>query len=374
MTFRRILLASSALATCAVLAQPALASEPITVKIGGYMNQWFGYQNNDIDNVQSFEQWSDTSIDFNGETKLDNGLTVGLKVELEGNTNADQIDYSYAYVEGNFGKLVLGSDDDAAFTMQVVAPNVGLPINSGSQTQHIINPTGSALFDTVFGSTFITPALDDTGQKVTYYSPVMHGFQFGVSYLPDIDPTGGDRNSLTLDTTDYTDGFSVGLNYTNTYDQLGLDVAASLGYYYAGAPDGAVDVVTGGDVDNFKGYSAGLNLGYNGWTLGGSYAKITDGVISGANTTEGDAFDVGLSYEIGALGVSFTYFDGQTKADRTIAGDDENQTYALSASYKLGEGVSVLGTLGYADFDGEVAGSSDDNKGMFAVTGLALSF
>lgn len=374
MTFRKILLATSALATCAVLAQPVMASEPINVKIGGYMNQWFGYQDNDIEDIQSFEQWSDTAIDFTGETKLDNGLTVGLKVSLEGNTNGDQIDYSYAYVEGNFGKLVLGSDDDAAFTMQVVAPNVGLPINSGSQTQHIINPTGSALFYTTFGSTFITPALDDTGQKVTYYSPRFSGFQFGVSYLPDVDSTGGDRNALTSETVSYTDGFSVGLNYDQSYDQLGLDLAASLGYYYAGAPDGAVDIVEGGDVDNFKGYSAGLNLGYAGFTLGGSYAKITDGVVSGVRTTEGDAFDVGLAYEIGALGVSLTYFDGNTEGDRTISGDDENHSYALSASYKLGEGISVLGTLGYTEFDGEVSGRSDDNDGVYAVTGLALSF
>ena len=374
MTFRRILLATSALATCAVLAQPAFASDPISIKVGGYMNQWFGYQDNDISDVQSFDQWSDTAIDITGETKLDSGLTVGLKVSLEGNTNSDQIDYSYAYVEGNFGKLILGSDDDAAFTMQVAAPNVGLPINSGSQTQHIINPTGSALYDTTFGSTFITPALDDTGQKISYYTPRFSGFQFGVSYLPDVDPTGGDRNSLVLDTASYTDGFSVGLNYTNSYDQLGLDLAASLGYYYAAAPDGAADIVDGGDVDNFQGYSAGLNLGYAGFTLGGSYAKVTDGVISGVNTTEGDAFDVGLAYEIGALGVSFTYFNGDTKADRTIAGDDEHDSYALSASYKLGEGVSVLGTLGYTEFDGEVAGPSDDNDGFYAVTGLALSF
>lgn len=373
MTFRRILLASSALATCAVLAQPALASEPISVKVGGYMNQWFGYQDNEIDDVQSFEQWSDTAIDFTGETKLDNDLTVGFKVSLEGNSNADQIDYSFAYLEGNFGKLVLGSDDDAAFSMHVAAPNVGLPINSGSQTQHIINPTGSNMFYTTFGSTFITPALDDTGQKVSYYTPRFSGFQFGVSYLPDVDPTGGDRNGLTMDTIDYTDGFSVGLNYENSYDQIGLDVAASLGYYYAGAPD-ATDIVTGGSVDDFQGYSAGLNLGYAGFTLGGSYAKVTDGVIAGATSTEGDAFDVGLAYEVGALGVSLTYFSGDTEADRTIAAEDEHDSYALSASYKLGEGVSVLGTLGYTEFDGEVVGASDDNDGVYAVTGLALSF
>ena len=365
----------SAIAGMALYA-PTAKAEPIDITVGGFMNQWFGYQDNDDaagTDTQSFEQWSDSEIVIDGRTMLDIGLEVGLQVQLEANTTGDQIDESFAYVEAGFGRFVIGSTDDAAYLMHYAAPNVGLPINSGSQTQHIFEPTGNALFQTVYGSTFITPALDDTGQKLTYYTPRFSGFQFGVSYLPDVDPTGGDRNSLTTEQADYHNGFSVGLNYVEAYD-MGLDVAASIGYSYADAPEGLLDPTSGTQADDFQGIMTGLSLGYAGFTLGGSFAQITDGVIVGTTTTEGHAYDVGLAYETGDIGVSFTYFHGETDGNLLVAGESEHDSYALSGAYALGPGVSLLGTVGYTEFDGELAGSGDDNDGFYVTTGLALSF
>lgn len=362
---KAFLLGTSAIIAAGLFAGSAQAGEPIDVKVGGFMNQWFGYSNNDVDNVQKFDQWSNSEIIFKGQSQLDNGLKVGLNVQLEANTTADQIDESYAFVEGSFGRFLIGSENDAAYLMHVAAPNVGLPINDGYVDQYIVNPTGSSLDQTVFGGTYITPAGDDDGQKITYFTPRYSGFQLGVSYLPDVDPTGGDRNSLILDTANYTDGFSVGVNYTNSFS--GFDVAASGGYYYAGAPDGTT-------IDNFKAWSAGLNLGYREFTFGGSYADITDGVISGTNSSEGQAYDIGLSYENGPIGASLTYFHGEAEGDTLVSKDDENDSYVGSVRYNLGEGVAVIGSVGYTDFSGEVAGSTDDNNGWYITSGLALRF
>tara|TARA_X000000368_G_scaffold134796_2_gene105776 strand:+ start:6196 stop:7305 length:1110 start_codon:yes stop_codon:yes gene_type:complete len=367
---KALLLGTSAIVAAGMFAAPAHAADPIEISVGGFMNQWFGYQDNDdasgVD-TQTFEQWSNSEIIFNGKTTLDNGLQVGVQVQLEANTFGDQIDESFAFVEGSFGRFVIGSENDAAYLMHYAAPNVGLPINSGSQYHHISNPTGGGMFRTVFGSTFITPAGDDDGQKITYFTPRFSGFQFGVSYLPDIDTTGGDRNSLTTEQADYTDGFSVGLNYVNSFS--GFDLAAAGGYYYASAPDAAAP--TGGSIDDFQAFSLGLNVGFGGFTLGGSYADITEGAIAGTRTTEGMGYDVGLSYETGALGFSVTYYHGETDGDVFIAGDDEHDSYAGSVSYAIGPGVSVLGTLGYTEFDGE---AGNDNDGFYLTTGLALSF
>jgi len=370
---KAFLFGTSALVAAGLFASSAQAAEPIEIKVGGFMNQWFGYSDNDdVDNVQSFDQWSNSEIIFSGKTTLDNGLTVGLNVQLEANTTDDQIDESYAFVQGSFGRFNIGSSKDAGYLMQVAAPNVGLPINDGYADQYIVNTTGSSLEQTVLGSTYITPAGDDKGQKISYFTPRFSGFQLGVSYLPDVDPTGGDRNSLVSEKAAYTDGFSVGLNYTNSFS--GVDVAGALGYYYAGAPDGAKDVVKKGDVDDFTAYTAGLNLGMGGFTVGGSYANISDGVITGTRSTEGQSYDVGLSYETGAIGASLTYFHGETDADRTLKNDDENDSYVGSLRYNLGQGVAVIGSVGYTDFQGEVPGGSDDNSGYYVTSGLALRF
>lgn len=363
---KALLLGTSALVAAGLFAGTAQAADPIEIKVGGFMNQWFGYQDNDISNVQDFDQWSNSEIIFNGKTTLDNGLTVGLQVQLEANTSGDQIDESFAFVEGSFGRFVIGSENSAAYLMQFAAPNVGLPINSGSQTQYIINNSGANGFRSVARSTFIEPAGDNDGQKITYFTPRFSGFQFGVSYLPDVDTTGGDRNSLTTTTAVYHDGFSAGLNYVESFS--GFDVAAAAGYYYASAPDSTT-------LDDFNAFSLGLNVGFGGFTVGGSYANITDGVVSGTTTTEGQSYDVGVSYETGALGFSLTYMHGETDGDTTIAGDIDNNTYEGSVSYALGAGVKLLGSIGYADFNGEIAGTSaDDNDGVYVATGLALSF
>jgi len=362
---KAFLLGTSALVAAGLFAGSAHAGEAIDVKVGGFMNQWFGYSDNDIDNVQDFDQWSNSEIIFKGQTQLDNGLKVGLNVQLEANSTADQIDESYAFVEGSFGRFLIGSENDAGYLMHVAAPNVGLPINDGDVDQFILNPTGSSIDQTVFGSTYITPAGDDDGQKITYFSPRWNGLQLGVSYLPDVDPTGGDRNTLVLDTASYTDGFSVGLNYTNTFNAF--DVAASAGYYHAGAPDVA-------GLDDFKGFNVGLNLGYGGFTFGGSYADIMDGVAAGTTTTEGQAFDIGLAYEFGDMGASLTYFHGESEADTLVSADDENDSYVGSLRYNLGEGVAVIGSVGYTEFEGEVVGTGDDNDGWYITSGLALRF
>lgn len=382
------LLGTTALVAAGMFAGTAQAAEPIQVRVGGFMNQWFGFQTNDDDratssngllqgDVQDFEQWSNSEIIFSGKTTLDNGIEVGFQVQLEANTGGDTIDESFAFVEGNFGRFLIGSENDAGYLMTVAAPNVGLPLNSGSHYQHIINPTtgNSAGFRSTFGSTFITPAGDNDGQKITYFTPRFSGFQFGVSYLPDIDPTGGDRNSLTNEQSDYTNGFSVGINYTNSFE--GFDLAFSGGYFFAGSPEEAVDVL-GNDIDDFEAFSVGANIGFGGFTLGGSYADITEGRFIGGNgannTTEGNAYDVGISYETGALGFSLTYLHGEEESDITISGEDEQDAFTGAVSYALGPGVRVIGQAGYADFEGEVDGDSDDNDGFFVTTGLALSF
>src|SRR5262249_47516984 len=55
----------------------------------------------------------DVEVYFLGETNLDNGLTVGARVELEGQTSGDQIDAVYAYFSGGFGEIRFGDTSEA---------------------------------------------------------------------------------------------------------------------------------------------------------------------------------------------------------------------------------------------------------------------
>jgi len=107
------LLATSALVAAglwatadAAMAQAKVA--PISVVVGGYHQQNFGFATNKKNvtglpaTPNSMLQYSDSEVWFGGRTTLANGITVGFDVQLEGNTSGDQIDESYLFVDGAF--------------------------------------------------------------------------------------------------------------------------------------------------------------------------------------------------------------------------------------------------------------------------------
>src|SRR5689334_18631805 len=90
---RKILLGTSALVAAAGFATAASAqtSEPIKMRISGYYGAAMGYRPQTSNGPgqagfghrdYAFKQ--DTEVHFLGETKLDNGLIVGVHFELEG--------------------------------------------------------------------------------------------------------------------------------------------------------------------------------------------------------------------------------------------------------------------------------------------------
>src|ERR1044071_8797914 len=110
---KKLILGSTALVGVASLANAAQASDGIKLDVGGFFqtvyqgvfddkgDKDFGNHRNTDRFVHNAEVW------FKGETTLDNGLTVGAHIELEGEDdsgdNGDQIDKSFVYWSGGFG-------------------------------------------------------------------------------------------------------------------------------------------------------------------------------------------------------------------------------------------------------------------------------
>ena len=161
----------------------------IELGVGGYMNNFFAVGDVEADvptgNTESNGDYNETGhfsdgeIHFTGEYTLDNGLTVGAQVELEAFASGDQIDENYAYLEGSFGRVQLGSENTAAYLMQYAAPNVGVPVNSGWVTSFVAPAAGynSSVFRHPGGSTFGDFGNDEN--TVTYFTPRFAGFQVG---------------------------------------------------------------------------------------------------------------------------------------------------------------------------------------------------
>ena len=88
---KKLLLGSTALVVGGVMAAPAMAADPIKMGIGGYytfyalagnIDSTYAF-NGSFTNYKGLAFTQEGEIHFIGQTKLDNGTSVGLTVELE---------------------------------------------------------------------------------------------------------------------------------------------------------------------------------------------------------------------------------------------------------------------------------------------------
>ncbi|MEX2631763.1 MAG: porin [Tistlia sp.] len=343
---KKLLLSGTALAAAgAVAGVAAPAQAQIELGLGGYMWQYVGYANSDTnmgsdsDAFNGFDVKSNSEIFFVGSTTLDNGLKFGVNVQLEANSNAaDQIDESFLFVEGSFGRFNIGSENSAGYLMTYTAPNVGVGINStGILTGFLPQGGGTTaqFFRAPLGSTYLEVDANNDSNKITYFTPRFSGFQFGASYLPD--PQQDSNSQVDEATVSYRDGFSLGANFVESFS--GFDVAVSGRYDWANDESAAST--------DPRVWSVGAQVGYAGFSVGGSYADADD---MGANT--GRSYHVGAAYETGPWGVSIGYFNGE--ADGSAApGDDEYQAYEGAVAYALGPGITAVGSVSYQDVEAD---------------------
>lgn len=346
---KKVLLGTTALGAAALVAGPAAAQDgKISLGVGGYYENFFtAVFQDDIGNAEynEFNVRHEGEIHFKGETTLDNGLTVGFQAQLEAITQGDQMDETYLYFTGSWGRLVMGAENSAPYAMQYGAPAAGLGVNSPNFAPVEL---GSAPTSTYLNRT-------SDANKITYFTPRFFGFQLGASYTPNVDATGGDRQSSGLNTDndpgDVNNFFGVGANFVESFG--GVDVALAGGMEYGFEEE---DTATS---DDHLGFSGGLNVGFSGFTVGGS--------ILWQNNARDDAdqlvWDAGVTYGAGPWEIGATYLMG----DRD--GGDDVQRAELGGNYRLSPGVKVVGALQYTHLD-----STDDSDAFGVILGTRLDF
>lgn len=374
---KKVLLGTTAIIAAGMIASaPAMAAEKISAKVGGYMEQWIGYV--DQDNVgtdtdlSGFDIKSDTEIHFKGSTTLDNGIEFGINVQLEGNTSGDQIDESYMIIKGSFGEVNLGSENSAQYKMQYAPSDFGIGLNSGDQVDWVSTDAAggtSGTFRGGFGSTYVEAGRVNDANRLTYYTPRFSGFQVGASYIPD---NSEDGNSVIDRNSGFNDGLSVGANFQGEFGGASVGISGGYGQIDAGA-DGTPDP---------SAWNVGATVGFGGFGAGVSYA-VNEDQSFGSNGAIGEleGINAGISYSSGPWGVSLSWFEGERKGESqngtTVTDDDaEMTTVHLSGKYALGPGVTAAATLGYTEVEDKTPGSAstNDNEGTYFVTGIKLSF
>src|SRR5690606_2421378 len=109
------------LATAAFALLAPAAQAEIKLDLGGYFKGYAGYSDQDTADLRDFDLKRKSEIFFEGETTLDNGLTVGYHGELfqENSATGDEnLEASYLYMSGNWGRVNVGRENGAAYLLQ----------------------------------------------------------------------------------------------------------------------------------------------------------------------------------------------------------------------------------------------------------------
>jgi predicted porin len=405
---RKLLFGSTTLAALLAApfasAQTSSAAGPIRLGLGGYF-QFYGvggWQNagpgHPGDHRHNFDFKREAEIWFTGQTKLDNGLMVGVDVQLEAESCSDQIDESYIWFQGDWGRLILGSENSAAYLLVIGPPTADSNFDGLDPNFRIFN-RGATAGDPRIGSAGLRSDLDvwvpitsGDSEKITYLSPRLAGFRAGISFTPDnseegtagqVQAKGGSFAGMPFDNTQtqWSNLVAVGLNYE---DKLGpIDVTAA-GGYEVGFREGDETQTVGGFTSRYgdrNAYMGGLTLGYGGFKLGGAYFVDDNGIdctiVGGACTGDGTqrSWGSGLTYSIGPYAVGVSYL--HSTRDRDPIGRAERlERYVVGARWTMGPGVDLRGSVQYYDYK-DALGAADtvnDSNATFVVLGTTLTF
>ncbi len=378
---KKVLLGTTALLGVGTIAGGAMASDGIKLEVGGFFRT--AYQVNIDDNGEGEAGnernvdgvFQDAEVHFKGEVTLDNGLTAGARIELEGETAGDQIDESYIYFSGGFGEFRAGSDDDALATMCVTPPSSTTNFGVFSPNQWAANTAGFLL-----SSNTVCSGVDESSggdaEKIAYYTPNFSGFQLGISYTPVSAQSQGDVGPH-VGMVQHTDGQSrhnvaAYANYSYEGDGWGLTWGGG------GSWEGRVENSEGKDRPNQDFYQTGLNLSFGSFKVGGAFEYFHDLGLQ-ADDSDADAWVAGggVSYNVDAWTVGLGYSHGSLEASDSDdnSGHDKMDRVALTGNYDMGPGISLDAELAYTWTSAVDNSNPNDNYDALEIgIGTAFTF
>ncbi|HTO84319.1 MAG TPA: porin [Methylomirabilota bacterium] len=362
---KKALLGTTALVAAGFAVGDAYAADTgVQLTIGGrYMGAagaLFG-ENSDFyhgSNTRNYVFKQDVEVYFQGHTTLDNGLEVGARVELEGQTQtSDQIDAVYAYFSGGFGQVRFGDTGEALGQMCYLVPSASQIFGADSPNFNFSN-AGLKGYGATNGTCY---GVDDKATKVVYFSPNFGGFTFAASFAPDGSEdthntfqgagtrlnnagggghgTGGGNDSENL---------SLAANYTHDFNGVHLVVGG--GYTHSFNRE-----VNPNSVNHRSEYNGYAQVGFSGFTFGGAVSLRQNQGLDGQDDL---IYGAGVTYNWDAWTVGFGWTHGDyelIKVGESLGGgstatgnyNEHYNVFALTAAYALGPGIELDGVLEY---------------------------
>jgi outer membrane protein OmpU len=376
MTLKKQIFAASIFSALAVFSTVSVAHAEDGVRLGisGHFKIYTGIASQDESagtGVRTVDILRDTDMTFSGETQLANGLTVGALVNADGDTgDSFEIEDSFVYASGTWGRLSLGAEDGASFLLQVAAPAADENVDGIEAFVSPINYSQTGLAGTnletrISSSGFSYGNWNPVGDKITYLTPVMSGFQAGVSYTPDtndLDPVSRalDGNNPDGGADEFGPACEIGARYERELESVTFILGAG---YSSVDREGA----TAGN-DDLNEWNVGLDLDIGDYGIGAVYTETNLGLDDDGDS---ETFVLGADYTMGAVryGASWLNNDREEGAGLSI---DTNR-FTVGAVYEYGPGLTLRSSVSHIDSDAS-AGLGDDVQGTALLLGTEILF
>ncbi len=397
---KKYLYATTALIAAGALAGPAFAEDPVSLGVSGH--HLFNAEYVDADDGVGepsfgrrdhiFNRWG--ILTFSGNTTLDNGLQVGatfdVKTENVQFENGGGVEDGYVWMEFGGFRAQFGARNSAANVMHYQSPTPSM-WGWGLESPVFAPVNGGGNGTLAYSSTYLTNTGDS--EKITVFTPRVMGIQVGVSYTPELCQQAGGVTAgaaftgcngnfglgiiggPATDNVGTTAGqvWDIGANYVNSFDEVDLNIS---GGFTHGEPEVSSAVAGAVGSDDLEGFSAGLQVSYQGFTFGTAYREVNDGTFSSAGISSGGDrtnWSVGLRYATGPWGIGVQYVDMEVEAGMG-AGEDEYNAFELGGTYDLGPGIQFVFGYQHHNLEDNLSGIGSENEVDAIFVGNAVFF
>ena len=438
---KKLLLSSVAMAGASALATGALAmpiqsmSEEGTPILTAGMAAQFegGFASNDEKLEMNsrnggFVNGRFAEVYFDGEMTADNGLVYGGKIHMN---TSDRSQYTtggypgrqYIYLKGDWGSMEFGNwigADSGLNLCPLACTYKGFGGLDTPYHSYILKPTGvNWPGQQGNAARHINPFWFNQSPKATYYTPVINGFQAGISYTPtdndffappppptsEMDGKQKDIIGLGAQWNGDFGGTTVGFSAVGAISDGAMTAAVPAKFEKtrmtaaeiaklkpltedqkksgmtrstSGVGDGRGDVVTytpmtpSKQLEGLGYYELTGKIGFGGVVVAGTWWDFGDGNAPQGSDGEWTGWALDASYVFGPYGLEVQY----AHAERSLARmSDEFNGWNVSLGYSIAPGLKWYGEVTQGSFDVMGTESPDgEYTGTVFLSGLYLNF
>ena len=402
----------------------------LAVKVSGSVDTQYGIvkqEDNFKKDLKSDKEYNQQglagsgSLKFNIEKKNENDLKYGAFVKLDADIEGDKELKGIAkelkiYLEGNFGKVELGSTDPVGCSMEVNSYSIARATGGLSgdwkswlKNGYVIKQVNGS--KKVVDNGFLTaPRLpigfdeSNKANKINYFSPNINGITFGISYTPDSNAKGtaeqvketlkdvsGRYKNIWQPTLRYEKESDNGVKFTTAI--LGQFGNAKDHSYWTKKDDIDKEKPNGyKEREDLRAWQVGGSIEYNGFAFAGSYGDFgKSGIpkdVDENNKKGADYWSLGSAYSGDKYGISINYMqskragyiyskvESEANEQKDAKGFNKFEAISVGADYEVMPGfMPYVELTGFKFKENENFGKDAKfNKGMVFLAGTKIKF